>query len=170
MMPENAALTLGEIPPDPPTPGDARKEREAFARALQRQFETWAQANDCCGLDACTLVAQWMLESNWGRSGLSRDARNLGGVKGEGPDGSVEMETLEEIGGKKVTVKAKFRKYGSYPAYFKDYCNLIYKNERYRDARGKRGEAYYQALKKAGYATDSSYVELAMKLFKQLCG
>lgn len=154
--------------PIPPERSAERAIREKFAKEMKTQLETWMKANRCCDLDATTLVAQWMFESTWGSSKLAKEAKNLGGVKGEGPDGFVEMQTTEEIKGQKAKKSQKFRKYKSFTAYYADYCKLICEDIRYEDAKGTQGRAYYEALKKAGYFTDSAYVENCTKVYQQL--
>lgn len=158
------------IPADPATPGDDRTDRERYAREIQAQFSAWKAANPtlCCELDPCTLTAQWMHESNWGRSGLARDARNLGGIKGQGPAGSYNAQTGEVYGGKHVVINADFRAYSSYTEFYADYARLVCTVERYKGVRGKKGQAYYEALKAAGYATDPNYVANLMRFYQQL--
>lgn len=74
----------------------------------------------------------------------------------------------EVIDGKRVKVNDPLRKYHNLEEFFADYNDLICKNDRYNEARGKSGREYFQALKDAGYATDPDYVDTAMKLYRQL--
>lgn len=50
------------------------------------------------GVPASLTLAQAILESNWGTSGLTQKANNLFGIKGTGPAGSVTMQTTEYQG------------------------------------------------------------------------
>jgi flagellum-specific peptidoglycan hydrolase FlgJ len=125
--------------------------------------------NKCgCSLDPETLVAQWMMESNWGRSSLVQSTWNFGNVKGQGPAGSTKANVPEHIGGKNVVVGANFRKYHGPEEFYEDYYKVLCGNDRYKNARGKMGREYFQALKDAGYATDPDYVDKAMQIYKQL--
>jgi flagellum-specific peptidoglycan hydrolase FlgJ len=93
-----------------------------------------------------------MYESNWGRSAAAR-GKNLGGITGKGPEGAT----------------GNFRKYKEFPQFYRDYTGLICNAPRYKDAVGKKGQAYVDALKKAGYdATDPNYGDNVMKIYKQL--
>lgn len=167
-----AALELGAAGPaseDPPFPGNDRREREAFARAVRDQFAAWQAANpSACGLDPCTLAAQWMAESNWGRSALARNARNLGGMKGKGPAGTYEAPTREFEGGVERATSGGFRRYSHLPEFYADYVALICDGDRYTLARGKRGRDYYQALREAGYSTNPRYEEELMVFYRQI--
>ncbi len=134
-------------------------------------FNGWIDnnPNNCgCPLDSQSLVAQWMMESNWGRSKLTQPTWNFGNIKGTGPAGSTKQEVPEHIGGKNVRVDANFRKYHNPEEFYEDYYKLICGNDRYKNARGKVGREYFHALKDAGYATDPDYVEKAMQFYDQL--
>jgi flagellum-specific peptidoglycan hydrolase FlgJ len=156
-------------PDDPPFPGNDRREREAFARAVRDQFAAWQAATPgACGLDPCTLAAQWMAESNWGRSALARNARNLGGMKGRGPAGVYEAPTREFENGVERATAGGFRRYDRLTEFYADYVALVCEGDRYKDARGKRGRDYYEALRRAGYSTNPRYAEELMVFYRQI--
>lgn len=46
-------------------------------------------------IEAIGQAAQACLESNWGNSGLATKGKNLFGIKGKGPAGSITMPTYE---------------------------------------------------------------------------
>ena len=56
-------------------------------------------------------LAQAIIESNKGNSGLTKKANNLFGIKGSYRGQSITLMTKEYIGGHYVDVPAKFRKY-----------------------------------------------------------
>lgn len=114
------------------------------------------------------MVAQWMMESNWGRSKLTQSTYNFGNIKGQGPAGSTAQDVPEHINGADVVVGANFRKYHNPQEFYEDYYKLICGTPRYKDARGKIGREYFQALKDAGYATDPDYVNKSMQFYDQL--
>ena len=114
------------------------------------------------GLLASVNLAQAILESGWGESGLTRSANNFFGVKAgsrwRGP--VVTLPTKEEVKGKLITVMAAFRKYPSPEAAFADRVALFRLLPRYhRLFRVDSAAAEAQLLKECGYATDSRYPE-----------
>jgi|GEM_PF-256586 len=78
------------------------------------------------GLWASVMIAQALLESNFGNSGLSSSPHhNLFGIKGAFQGRSVTMPTKEFLNGEWVTVNAAFRSYPSFAESFQDYANVI---------------------------------------------
>lgn len=77
------------------------------------------------GLFPSVMIAQAILESDWGRSGLARPPYyNLFGIKG-GSDGVV-FDTLEDDGtGRYYGIKDSFRRYNSYLESLQDYAELF---------------------------------------------
>jgi flagellum-specific peptidoglycan hydrolase FlgJ len=69
-------------------------------------------------------VAQFLLESDWGRRGM-HDANNYFGIKARAGEPSVTLETTEFVNGKSVVVQQRFRKYGSMAESFADHARLI---------------------------------------------
>ncbi|MED1642179.1 glycoside hydrolase family 73 protein [Brevibacillus agri] len=121
---------------------------------------------------ASLTIAQAILESNWGRSGLTQRANNLFGIKGTGPAGSVSMPTTEYVSGKAVKVNAAFRKYNSWAESIADHSALILKGTRDKPTRyhGVLGADYKTAcieIWKGGYATDPAYPQKLIGLIEQ---
>ena len=109
------------------------------------------------------LVAQDALESNWGKSSLSK-AFNLGGVKAIEGVPFVEKETTEYNSKKGMyKTKARFRKFNSLEDYANYKINLL-NGKRYRAFTGDPSQFYYR-VKAGGYATDPKYVEKLMKIY-----
>ncbi|OPJ59777.1 glycoside hydrolase family 73 protein [Clostridium oryzae] len=111
-------------------------------------------------------IAQSILESGWGSSGLTRKANNLFGIKvsnsWKGP--CVEMLTREYSKRRGYYyVIAKFRAYDSWKDSIEDHGKFLkVDNTRYADhgmfkAKDYTGQAY--ALKNAGYATSPTYAQ-----------
>jgi|SRR5215831_1629586 len=69
-------------------------------------------------------VAQFLLESDWGRRGMG-EAHNFFGIKARADEPSVTLETTEFVNGKPVTVAQQFRKYDSMADSFADHARLI---------------------------------------------
>ena len=109
------------------------------------------------------LVAQDALESNWGKSSLSK-AFNLGGVKAIEGVPFVEKETTEYNSKKGMyKTKARFRKFNSLEDYANYKINLL-NGKRYRAFTGDPSQ-FYHRVKAGGYATDPKYVEKLMKIY-----
>ncbi|MEO8334732.1 MAG: glucosaminidase domain-containing protein [bacterium] len=69
-------------------------------------------------------VAQFLLESNWGRSGMG-DANNFFGIKARAGEPFVMKDTTEFVNGKPVKVQQPFRRYASMADCFADHARLI---------------------------------------------
>src|ERR1700754_1392155 len=69
-------------------------------------------------------VAQFLLESDWGRRGMG-EANNFFGIKARDGEPAVTLETTEYVNGKQIKVPQKFRKYDSMAESFADHARLI---------------------------------------------
>lgn len=110
-------------------------------------------------------LAQAILESNWGKSGLSTTGNNLFGIKGSYNGESVSMGTQEFSGGKAYHTQADFRKYPDKKASLVDHAQLFVNGvsgnaNLYAAVIGEKDykKAAY-AIQDAGYATDPAYAE-----------
>ena len=116
------------------------------------------------------IIAQAILESNWGLSGLAK-YNNFFGLKcGTSWKGkSVNMSTKEEYTvGTLTTIKDNFRVYDSMTAGVAGYFDFV-STARYKAARTARTAIeYLTEIKKAGYATSSQYVNNNMNLVNTL--
>lgn len=152
-----------EVLPEPP--GAAGWQRDFImqvapgARASMRKT----------GIPASVALAQAILESDWGRSKLTREANNLFGIKAyrnPGTAGIYEINTWEVIGGRNVTVLAAFKAYNSYADSIVDHGNWFHDNNRYAGAVAVRRDprAFAYAINAAGYATDPAYASKLIQL------
>lgn len=143
-----------------PKTGDAFLDKVA-ADAIKSQRKT--------GVPASVTMAQALLESGRGQSGLAKKANNFFGIKGEGPAGSVTMPTKEYENGRWITINDKFRKYNSPAESFTDHGNFLRKNSRYKEAFNHTGDAHRFAkeIHKAGYATDPGYSKKLSQIIKE---
>ena len=102
------------------------------------------------------LVAQDAIESNWGKSSLSK-AFNFGGVKAIKGSPFVEKETKEYSSKEGMhKIKAKFRKFNSLDDYVNYKIDLL-SGKRYQAFTGDPSQ-FYHRVKAGGYATDPDYV------------
>lgn len=123
------------------------------------------------GVLASITIAQAILESSWGTSGLSANALNLFGIKATGSEPYTTMRTAEYTKKReKYYINANFRKYNSYSESIEDHAKFLVENPRYKNsgffsAKDYKGQA--NALVKAGYATDPNYANLLIQLIEQ---
>jgi hypothetical protein len=126
-------------------------------------------ANRTTGVPASVAVAQAILESDWGRSQLSRRGNNLFGIKalsGPGSAGSITLPTWEVIDGVSVRVQAAFKAYFTYQESVEDHGRFFVRNRRYAAALqvGHDPAAFARAIQQAGYATDPAYASKLIRL------
>ena len=115
------------------------------------------------------IIAQAILESGWGKSGLASKYHNYFGLKcGSSWKGkSVNMATKEEYKvGTLTNIRDNFRVYESMEAGVKGYFDFI-NTSRYANLKGvKNPEEYVRRLKADGYATSSKYVDNVMRVIR----
>lgn len=117
-------------------------------------------------------IAQAILESDWGRSGLATKANNLFGIKGNYQGESVTVPTKEYVNGEFITVNDEFRKYPSWNVSIEDHGGFFTStNWRVENYKHVVGETNYkraaQALSEAGYATDPDYANKLINIIEQ---
>jgi LysM repeat protein len=157
--PSQAAPVIGVLDEALPEPPGANRWQRDFimsiapgARASQRKS----------GVPASVTLAQAILESDWGRSKLTREANNLFGIKamrGPGSAGIYEIDTWEVYGGQNVTVLAAFKAYTTLADSIADHGRWFHDNSRYHAALRVKDDprAFAYAINAAGYATDPAY-------------
>jgi hypothetical protein len=121
-------------------------------------------------LFSSVVIAQALLESNWGQSKLMMNANAVFGIKcGSSWKGKCyNSKTKECFDGKSFTnITAYFRAYNNLEESVSDYFNLITKSTRYRKACvTKTPKECITEIKKGGYATDPNYVSSIMFLIE----
>jgi flagellum-specific peptidoglycan hydrolase FlgJ len=114
-----------------------------------------------CGIPSAVTIAQAILESDWGRSGLSTVGQNYFGIKaasGPGPAGSITMDTTEVFGGLHTVIADRFRAYNSLEESVVDHGRFLAGNPRYADAFKTRDpKEFAKRIHRDGYATDPDY-------------
>lgn len=115
------------------------------------------------------IIAQAIIESNWGKSVLSAKYHNYFGLKcGSFWTGkSVNLSTKEEYSkGTLTNIKANFRVYDSLEDGIKGYFDFI-NTSRYANLKGVTDpRKYCETIKADGYATSSAYVNTLMNTIK----
>lgn len=116
------------------------------------------------------ILAVSALESNWGRSGLSRKYNNYFGRKAIGSQPYGRMLTKEYRKGRLQTEYARFRAYSTAEDSFSDFASLITTNNRYSNlsALSKEEEDKWAIeLARAGYATDPGYANKIISIYRK---
>ncbi|MHA5096723.1 endolytic transglycosylase MltG [Oenococcus oeni] len=138
------------------------KKRVKYAQELQKKYKVLAS----------TDLAQTILESDWGTSTLASKYNNYYGIKAQGSQKSIQLETKEYVNGKWVTEKDKFAVYSNWHdsmlAHAKFIANGTETNStQFKDvlAAGDYSAAA-KALVKDGYATDPDYANKLITLIK----
>lgn len=146
---------------------------EQFIGAIGETARKLASEND---LYASVMLAQAILESNKGQSGLASEPNyNLFGIKGKYKNQSVTLKTKEDDGnGNLTTILDEFRKYPSYEASMQDYANLLrngvsWNNEFYHAAFKSNTSSYRDVTSflTGTYASDSKYEQKLNQLIEQ---
>lgn len=133
------------------------QEVAAYAVPLQETHGIWPSIT----------IAQAIVESNWGQSGLALNEQNYFGIKGSSSQPAYATLEYEDDW---VEIQASFRSYDSLQESVEDYAELIaggtnWNPDLYRpviEADTYREAAY--ALKKSGYATDPTYPDKLIEI------
>lgn len=132
--------------------------------------ETARQIGQESDLYASVMIAQAILESSSGTSGLAAPPHhNLFGIKGQYAGQSATMSTWEDDGsGNAYTINAAFRSYPNYAAAMYDYASLI-RQPLYAGAWRSNTSSYQDATAALTglYATDTSYNAKLNSLIQQ---
>ncbi|MGE8080837.1 glycoside hydrolase family 73 protein [Peribacillus loiseleuriae] len=119
------------------------------------------------------IIAQAILESNFGESELAVRANNLFGIKGSYQGKSVKMPTDKYKNRKRYTTEAEFRAYPNWESSLIDHSKLFlqgtswnkYQYQEVLAATNYKEAAY--ALKKNHYSTDPMYPEKLIAIIEQ---
>ncbi|WP_167630182.1 glucosaminidase domain-containing protein [Listeria valentina] len=129
------------------------------AQELQKKYQVLSSVS----------LAQAIVESNWGNSGLSTEANNLFGIKGSYNGSSVTMSTKEYSGDEVKQIDAAFRAYPDREASLEDHTLLFVNGTSGNPSlyQAVLGETDYKkaalAIEEAGYATDPNYAEVLIQ-------
>ncbi len=144
------------------------RQREEFLRGLLPAAQRVAARY---GLPVSVLLAQAALESNWGRSRLAREARNLFGIKAVSRHTeSVTLPTCEYgADGRRRVESARFAVYADVEDCLGDYARLLAYAPRYAPARAVADDpfAFAEQVAACGYATDPAYGKKVCALMRR---
>lgn len=154
-----------EAPAEPTTTGGAEyimgsikpnQTTQAFIDSIKDDAQVIAQDHD---LYASVMIAQAVLESGSGSSGLSANYNNLFGIKGTYQGMSVSLPTKEDDGtGNSYTIAATFRAYPTARDSLLDYAELV-GSKLYAPAHKSNCTSYVDACNylQGRYATSTTY-------------
>lgn len=143
---------------------------------IEKIGKLFTEDNKNSGVLASVSMAQFILESGWGKSELAQNANNFFGMKkslsgnnwsGSAWDGSsvYKKQTQEYDGSKYITVTAEFRKYPSIEKSIADHSAYLLGAKNANNLRyvGLKNEKNYKKaitiIKNGGYATSPTYIE-----------
>lgn len=126
------------------------------------------------GVPRAVTIAQSILESGWGRSGLTTKYKNYFGIKCAAlvspyQKGCVALKSYEYVKGKKKLYVSRFRVYSSMEKSFLDHGRLLEYNDRYNKAfkYPNDPDQFIREVHKAGYATDPNYAKSVIALMQR---
>ena len=142
-------------------------DKEAFIQKVAEKVSKYAPLY---GISVHSpIIAQAIVESGWGKSGLASKYHNYFGLKcGSSWKGkSVNMATKEEYKVGAVTnIHDNFRVFDDFDDGIRGYFEFI-NTSRYANLKGvKNPEEYVRRLKADGYATSSKYVDNIMRVIR----
>lgn len=115
-------------------------------------------------------IAQAIIESNWGKSGLSKDCHNYFGMKwkeGCGCDYKEYKTKEQNRDGSYITITAKFRKYLSLEEGIRGYYQFL-QYKRYQNLKDVTDyEKACDLIRQDGWATSLSYSQTLKKTIKK---
>lgn len=125
-------------------------------------------------IDPKALIAQAAVETGWGKHVIHQSSgtssHNLFGIKADARwDGEkAVVDTLEYVNQMPERQRAAFRSYDNFASSLNDYADFVQSNPRYEQALQKTQSPneYFSALQQAGYATDPSYANKVMSVYK----
>ena len=142
-------------------------DKETFIQKVAEKVSKYAPLYGICVHSP--IIAQAIIESGWGKSGLASKYHNYFGLKcGSSWKGkSVNMATKEEYKVGTVTnIRDNFRVFDDFDDGIRGYFEFI-NTSRYSNLKGvKNPEEYVRRLKADGYATSSTYVNNIMRVIR----
>lgn len=114
------------------------------------------------GNDPALYLAQWGLETGWGKSVIP-GTNNLGNIKDFSGSGVLAKDN-------QTGSRDKYRRYETPEQFADDFASLL--NRRYGDAVGVGSDvdAFANGLKRGGYAEDARYVDKIKAAYNMLSG
>ena len=142
-------------------------DKEVFIQKVAEKVSKYAPLYGICVHSP--IIAQAIIESGWGKSGLASKYHNYFGLKcgGSWKGKSVNMTTKEEYKvGTMTNIRDNFRVFDDFDDGIRGYFEFI-NTSRYANLKGvKNPEEYVRRLKADGYATSSKYVDNIIRVIR----
>ena len=142
-------------------------DKETFIQKVAEKVRKYAPLYGICVHSP--IIAQAIIESGWGKSGLASKYHNYFGLKcGTSWKGkSVNMTTKEEYKvGTMTNIRDNFRVFDDFDDGIRGYFEFI-NYSRYANLKGVTSpEEYCRRIKADGYATSSKYVDNIMRVIR----
>ena len=142
-------------------------DKEAFIQKVAEKVSKYAPLYGICVHSP--IIAQAIIESGWGKSGLASKYHNYFGLKcgGSWKGKSVNMTTKEEYKvGTMTNIRDNFRVFDDFDDGIRGYFEFI-NYSRYANLKGVTSpEEYCRRIKADGYATSSKYVDNIMRVIR----
>ena len=143
-------------------------DKETFIQKVAEKVNKYAPLYGICVHSP--IIAQAIIESGWGKSGLASKYHNYFGLKcgSSWKGGSVNMATKEEYKVGTVTnIRDNFRVFDDFDDGIRGYFEFI-NTSRYANLKGVTNpREYCEKLKSDGYATSSAYVDTLMVVIQK---
>ncbi|MBI3964518.1 MAG: glucosaminidase domain-containing protein [Chloroflexi bacterium] len=155
-----------------PAPSRATNQSALQSQFIAQAIEPAQKSQRETGVPASVTIAQAILESDWGQSGLAVKGQNYFGIKalrGPGPAGVINMNTGEFFNGTYTVVNDGFKKYNNMAESFADHGRFFQENKRYAAAMKSTNDArkFARLIHEAGYATDPNYSDKLIRLMEK---
>lgn len=154
-----------------PSYDQEKDQKQAFVDTI---YPVAQQLQKKYGIFASVSMAQAMLESDFGRSGLAATHYNLFGVKTDEHDPmGAEYKTMEFFDGEWVEISDYFKVYNSWAESMEAHAQLLTNgttwDSSYYEAvtSGTTPVAQAQGLQEAGYATDPEYANKLIAMIRE---
>lgn len=135
---------------------------QAVVLAAQLSQQHWK-------IPASVTLAQWIVESTWGTSGLALQCKNYFGIKAVAGQEYGEFNTPEYINGQRAFMAQRFAKYHGQEESFYAHAKLLATLPRYAPAMQQANDyvAFCAELQHCGYSTSPTYAADLLTLIRQ---
>ena len=141
------------------------KQRDFIMKICRGAIEGWRKYK----ILPSVTMAQAIVESGWGESGLTAVSNNLFGIKANGWMGkTVDYPTKEFVNGEYISVVDTFRAYDSLDESVADHGAFLAGLERYSNIIGVTDyKTVCHLLQSDGYATSPDYAKTLVSVIEQ---
>lgn len=150
----------------------AEQEAQSHQEFIQQLVPHAQELQNAYGILPSIILGQAILESNWGKSTLASEYKNLFGIKAYGNQEKISLETKEYVNEAWITIQGDFRVYHSWEESMDDHTQLFIQGVDWNPTLYERVitannyQEASQALQDAGYATDPTYAQKIIQVIE----